>query len=290
MSINDQAHEVLALLCARFPKGFFRAYQVRRRPLKLGIHRELVALLGEIERKLLRKALGLHHQPGYLRAQQAGAERIDLDGNPAGVVTEEEARTPATARRNQRQAEAEEEASSRERKQKSMSQSPSPDATGWRRCGRRRPQAAADRRGARHEQAQGVPHVLPGQRPRPRRRQAIVRVDAFRRDRARPALGRRERRRVPRVRQGLRQDQRRAVVLLLLRRAAGSSRAGVEPDAGAAGGRAGAAEGRSGEEAGAGASRSGTTVRPDHQQQHDGRDLLRGRAASRSNGFPTSTA
>ena len=91
MSIKDR-YEVLALLCARFPKTFF-AYQRRRRPLKIGIHRELEAVLGEtVERKLLHRAIRTYVvNYGYLQSQTAGAERIDLDGKPAGVVTEEEA-------------------------------------------------------------------------------------------------------------------------------------------------------------------------------------------------------
>jgi len=84
--------EVLTLLCARFPKTFF-LYEVRRRPLKLGIHHDVVAVIGKsIGRKHLRLALSYYAgNHGYLRAQQVGAERIDLDGAVAGTVTEDEA-------------------------------------------------------------------------------------------------------------------------------------------------------------------------------------------------------
>ena len=89
--------EVLALLYARFPKTFI-AHQVRRRPLKIGISHDLAAVLGDsVERKHLGKALAYYTgNPGYLRAQQAGAERIDLDGNPVGIVAEDEARHAAS--------------------------------------------------------------------------------------------------------------------------------------------------------------------------------------------------
>jgi len=91
VSIN-QVGEVLRFLCSRFPKTFF-AYQVKRRPLKLGIHRELETILGEtVDRKLIHRTLRTYvSNYCYLRSQKIGAERIDLNGNPAGVVTAEEA-------------------------------------------------------------------------------------------------------------------------------------------------------------------------------------------------------
>ena len=84
--------EVLALLYTRFPKAF-HAYEARRRPLKIGIHCDLATALGEtVERKLLRRALKHYFvNVGYQHSVKTGAERIDLDGEPAGVVTEEEA-------------------------------------------------------------------------------------------------------------------------------------------------------------------------------------------------------
>jgi ProP effector len=98
MSIpKDQIGEVLKLLCDRFP-NCFAMFQARRRPLKIGIHHDILAVLGdEIDRKILGNALRVYvSNVGYLRAQREGADRIDLDGKPADVVTADEA---ANARR-----------------------------------------------------------------------------------------------------------------------------------------------------------------------------------------------
>ena len=54
--------------------------------MKLGIHNDIAAVLGEVEH--LHTALAYYTRNiGYLRAQKAGAPRIDLDGNPAGAST-----------------------------------------------------------------------------------------------------------------------------------------------------------------------------------------------------------
>jgi len=95
---DTETEAVLKILCAKFPKAFVR-YERRRRPLKIGIHRELQAALGDsVDAKLLKKALRAYVINSYYRrALVAGAKRIDLDGNPAGVVTTEEA-SPAVVR------------------------------------------------------------------------------------------------------------------------------------------------------------------------------------------------
>ena len=48
MSTAKQLNEVIALLVARFPNTF-AMFQERRKPLKLGIHHDLAAALGEVE-------------------------------------------------------------------------------------------------------------------------------------------------------------------------------------------------------------------------------------------------
>jgi ProP effector len=67
--------------------------EARRRPLKIGIHADITAALGAaITWRELRNALcsyTLNHS--YLLSLRPGAERIDLDGNVAGVVTADEA-------------------------------------------------------------------------------------------------------------------------------------------------------------------------------------------------------
>jgi hypothetical protein len=67
----------------------------RPRPLKLGIHKDLLAVgFGEakVEPAQIKRALGRYcHRPRYWKALRAGADRIDLQGQPVGVVTAEEA-------------------------------------------------------------------------------------------------------------------------------------------------------------------------------------------------------
>jgi sRNA-binding protein len=81
------AHAAVDALVATFPAAFDR---FDRRPLKLGIAADLLAR--GIAADIIRAALGSYcRSPAYLRRMQAGAARIDLDGNPAGVVTAEDA-------------------------------------------------------------------------------------------------------------------------------------------------------------------------------------------------------
>jgi sRNA-binding protein len=89
---------LLALLCARFPRAFFR-YEQRRVPLKIGIHHDLLTTLdGEVDAQLLSKVLGHYcRNAAYLRAQKAGVARVDLNGEAAGAVTPEQAANAARA-------------------------------------------------------------------------------------------------------------------------------------------------------------------------------------------------
>jgi len=68
--------------------------QTGRRPLKIGIHGELLAL--GFDRKLVVVALRSYcGSSGYLSALRDGAARIGLDGQPTGVVTAEEEKIAA---------------------------------------------------------------------------------------------------------------------------------------------------------------------------------------------------
>jgi ProP effector len=81
---------VIAKLAALFPKAF-SMHQHERKPLKIGIDADIVAK-GVIEARALWRPLRVYCASfGYLRTVTAGAERVDLDGNPAGVVTAEAA-------------------------------------------------------------------------------------------------------------------------------------------------------------------------------------------------------
>ncbi|GHC18771.1 ProQ/FINO family protein [Aidingimonas halophila] len=73
----------------RYTETFFKGHT---RPLKIGIHKDLMAREPWPE-KLVRRALACYvHLPRYLKAVRAGAERVDLDGANAGEVTEGEAK------------------------------------------------------------------------------------------------------------------------------------------------------------------------------------------------------
>lgn len=61
------------------------------RPLAIGIDKQLMARLPDMDRKVLRIALGIHtHSLRYLKAMEKAALRTDLEGNPAGEITQEQ--------------------------------------------------------------------------------------------------------------------------------------------------------------------------------------------------------
>ena len=92
---------VIRLLCDRFPQAFTGRGQPRR-PLKVGIHADLVtALDGAVRPRDLRNALRAYTSTAsYLGVLSAGAARVSLDGSPAGTVTSED-ETAANARLDQ---------------------------------------------------------------------------------------------------------------------------------------------------------------------------------------------
>lgn len=58
-------------------------------PLAIGIDKQLIARLPELDRKILRAALGIHtNSLRYLKGMAKATVRFDLDGNAAGEVTE----------------------------------------------------------------------------------------------------------------------------------------------------------------------------------------------------------
>jgi sRNA-binding protein len=86
------AKAVIALLAERWPQCF-SVYEKRRKPLKLGIHIEILAALGDaVTPSELSVALGIYCRNGvYLCRCSEGAPRIGLNGNCTGHVTAEEA-------------------------------------------------------------------------------------------------------------------------------------------------------------------------------------------------------
>jgi ProP effector len=84
--MSDDLTEKLAAI---WPKAFF-INQDARRPLKLGIHRDMVGQAHGLSGTDLRRAVSQYcGSPGYLAACTEGAVRIDLAGMPAGMVTAE---------------------------------------------------------------------------------------------------------------------------------------------------------------------------------------------------------
>jgi ProP effector len=83
--------ETIAALPAQFP-NCFRLAGRERRPLKIGIAKELEALATGIDLKALKTAVGWYTSNlGYLHNMAAGADRIGLDGAPSGSVRPEDA-------------------------------------------------------------------------------------------------------------------------------------------------------------------------------------------------------
>jgi ProP effector len=83
------AGAVISRLCERFPTTFFRYH---RQPLAIGIREEILQVLDDVSEEELAQALATYvNSVLYLRNVQTGAARIDLDGEPAGTVTESEA-------------------------------------------------------------------------------------------------------------------------------------------------------------------------------------------------------
>jgi ProP effector len=86
-------NDIITILAEWFPQAFV-VYEARRRPLKVGIHHDILARTGgAIEPRELSRALSLYTaNTSYLqRSTRPGAIRIDLDGQPAGEVTREQA-------------------------------------------------------------------------------------------------------------------------------------------------------------------------------------------------------
>ena len=71
----------------------FPDFQQRRRPIKIGIHFDILAALGgAVTSAEVKSALRLYAgNLGYLLACREGVERVALNGEPAGTVTAAEA-------------------------------------------------------------------------------------------------------------------------------------------------------------------------------------------------------
>ncbi|MBO0735426.1 MAG: ProQ/FinO family protein [Alphaproteobacteria bacterium] len=85
----------IAELVQHFPSCFVIDKQ-RKRPLKIGIDRDIQARLPQLTHKRLGAGLRFYTSDiNYLKRMSAGAQRVDLSGEPVGEVTEAEAREAA---------------------------------------------------------------------------------------------------------------------------------------------------------------------------------------------------
>ncbi|WP_339934447.1 ProQ/FINO family protein [Vreelandella glaciei] len=92
-------HALLNQWYERYPKAFFKGHT---KPLKVGIHQDL-AEREEWPNKLIRRALANYvNLPRYIKAVRIGAERVDLDGLPAGKVDKEAAQHASEKRGEKR--------------------------------------------------------------------------------------------------------------------------------------------------------------------------------------------
>ncbi len=82
------AKSILAGWSERYPKAFST---VTIQPLKIGIHEDLAQHESLPDHWIRRALAGYVRSPRYLRVLKTGAVRMDLTGNNAGFVTEEEA-------------------------------------------------------------------------------------------------------------------------------------------------------------------------------------------------------
>ena len=86
------ARALIEKLAERWPRCF-SVYEKRRRPLKLGIHHDILAAFdGSVTPADLSNAMRYYvGNRGYLRYCREGVDRIGLDGEPAGKVSAKEA-------------------------------------------------------------------------------------------------------------------------------------------------------------------------------------------------------
>src|SRR5262249_39875233 len=85
---HQAGDDTISKLAQLYPRAFF-VFEMRRRPLKVGIHNDLMAVLPW---RVLRYALMRYTgNTAYLRALRTGVARVDLQGNVVGTVTADEA-------------------------------------------------------------------------------------------------------------------------------------------------------------------------------------------------------
>ena len=92
MTKKQVIDDALARLADEFPRTFVQEKYQPHWPLKVGIAADLVERGPELDHHKLTVALTVYtRRVMYLRSLVAGAARVDLEGNPAGEVTVQDA-------------------------------------------------------------------------------------------------------------------------------------------------------------------------------------------------------
>jgi ProP effector len=93
---RDAVNALWNRLAETYPAAIARRNQAPLHPLKIGIDHDIREQCPDVplrtHREFIRRYVG---QVGYLRLLIAGTARVDLDGNPAGIVTDEHAQNAA---------------------------------------------------------------------------------------------------------------------------------------------------------------------------------------------------
>jgi sRNA-binding protein len=85
------ARPIIAMLCEKFP-ACFAMFEQRRRPLALGIQKEIAAAMPTLTKEQISTAMRSYvANEFYCRACREGAARVNLMGHEVGVVTAAEA-------------------------------------------------------------------------------------------------------------------------------------------------------------------------------------------------------
>ena len=109
---NSPAQEARALL-----KQLQETFAVFRDhlPLAIGIDKQILAKLADIDRKRLRIALGMHtNSLRYLKTMEKATHRLDIDGNVVAEVSEEHRKHASETLRERFKKEAERKKAQRE--------------------------------------------------------------------------------------------------------------------------------------------------------------------------------
>lgn len=90
-TIKQQALSLLEHLIQTYPVAFRPFGERELKPLKLGIHKDLAPIVKDwgYDKAVLRRAMGLYtRQLCYQLALLKGEHRIDLEGKPAGEISD----------------------------------------------------------------------------------------------------------------------------------------------------------------------------------------------------------